>query len=138
MESRPYLAALRERAAGLPVEFEVAPSDERLRELYASCAALVFPARNEDFGMVVLEAMAAGAPVLAVDAGGPRCTVQPGVTGWLLPPVPEAFSAQMAAVLVAPEALAPMRAAAREQAAARSWDAHVARMDEVLDSVTRR
>ena len=137
-KSRPYVAALRERAEGLPVEFEVAPSDERLRELYASCVALVFPPRNEDFGMVVLEAMAAGAPVLAVDAGGPRSTVQPGVTGWLLPPFPEAFSAQMAAVLDAPEALVPMRAAARQQAAARSWDAHVRRLDEVLDAVTRR
>lgn len=137
-KSRPYLASLRERAAGLPVEFEVAPSDERLRELYASCAALVFPPRNEDFGMVVLEAMAAGAPVIAVDAGGPRSTVQPGVTGWLLPPTPQAFSARMAAVLEAPDGLADMRAAAREEAVSRGWDAHVARVDAVLDAVTGR
>lgn len=137
-KSRPYLAALRDRAAGLPVEFEVAPSDERLRELYASCAALVFPPRNEDFGMVVLEAMAAGAPVLAVDAGGPRSTVEPGRTGWLLPPTAEAFAAQMQAVLDDGAALAPMRAAARASATRRGWDAHAARVDAVLDEVVRR
>lgn len=134
-KSKPYLALLRERAAELPVEFEVAPPDERLRELYASCAAFIFPPRNEDFGMVVLEAMAAGAPVIAVDAGGPRSTVEHGVTGWLLPPTPQAFSQQMAEVLDAGLRLAPMRAAARAAAAARGWDAHVARVDALLDDV---
>ena len=37
-------AALRARAAGLPVTFEIAPSDERLRELYATATALLFTA----------------------------------------------------------------------------------------------
>ena len=134
-KSKPYLAMLRERAAGLPVEFEIAPPDERLRELYASCAALVFPPRNEDFGMVVLEAMAAGAPVIAVDAGGPRSTIEHGITGWLLPPTPQAFSQQMAHVLDAGADLAPMRTAARAAAGARGWDAHVARVDALLDEV---
>lgn len=132
-KSRDYLVSLRSRAAGLPVEFEVAPSDARLRELYATATALLFTPRNEDFGMVVLEAFAAGTPVLAVDAGGPRTTVQHGRTGWLLPPTPEAFAAQMRAVL--DDGVAAMRPACVAAAAARGWDAHVTRVDDVLDGL---
>jgi glycosyltransferase involved in cell wall biosynthesis len=132
-KSRDYLAALRERAEGLPVTFEIAPSDERLRELYRSASLLLFPPRNEDFGMVVLEAMAAGTPVLAVDAGGPRSTVQSGVNGWLLPSSAPAFATQVRAALRSD--LAPLRHAARATAQSHGWDAHVARIDDVLDAL---
>jgi glycosyltransferase involved in cell wall biosynthesis len=134
-KSKPYLAALRTRAAGLPVEFEVAPSDERLRELYREATALLFTPRNEDFGMVVLEAMSAGTPVLAVDAGGPRTTVQHGVTGWLLPSSAEAFAGQVRALLALD--LRPHREAARAFAATRGWDGHVQRLDDVLEGLAR-
>lgn len=137
-KSRPYLESLRQRAAGLPVSFEVAPSDARLRELYATATALLFPPRNEDFGMVVLEAMAAGTPVLAVDAGGPRSTVEPGRTGWLLPPVPAEWAGRMATVLRGGAELAAMRPAAAAAAAARSWEPHVARLDDVLEQLVQR
>ena len=49
-------------------------SDARLAELYASCRALIHP-QEEDFGIVAVEAMAAGRPVIALDAGGARETV---------------------------------------------------------------
>ncbi|MCW2613026.1 MAG: glycosyl transferase group 1 [Frankiales bacterium] len=137
-KSRPYLAALRARAAGLPVAFEVAPSDERLRELYATATALLFTPRNEDFGMVVLEAMAAGTPVLAVDAGGPRSTVDHGRTGWLLPPEPEVWAAQLRQVLAAGPRLEAMRPAAVEAARLRTWDAHVTRLDDVMEQLAGR
>jgi glycosyltransferase involved in cell wall biosynthesis len=129
-KSRDYLAALRSRAAGLPVTFEVAPSDDRLRELYRTATALLFPARNEDFGMVVLEAMAAGTPVLAVDAGGPRGTVEHGVTGWLLPSSAEAFAAQVRVLLGTD--LHDYRLAARASAQRHGWQTHADRIDEVL------
>ena len=134
-KSRDYLADLRSRATGLPVEFEVAPSDARLRELYATATALLFTPRNEDFGMVVLEAQAAGTPVLAVDAGGPRWTVEDGRTGWLLPPTPEAFADRMRAVLDRPGEVDAMRPACTAAALARGWDAHVRRLDDVMDEV---
>ncbi len=135
-KSRHYLEELRARAAGLPVTFEIAPSDERLRELYRTATALLFPARNEDFGMVVLEAMAAGTPVLAVDAGGPRSTVEHGVTGWLLPSSAEAFAAQVRALLRSD--LRSHRVAARASAQRHGWEAHVARIDEVLEQLGSR
>jgi glycosyltransferase involved in cell wall biosynthesis len=130
-KSRGYLDALRSQAIGLPITFEIAPPDERLRELYATCTALLFTPRNEDFGMVVLESMAAGTPVLAVDGGGPRGTVEHGVTGWLLPPSPEAFAGQVRALLQSDPG--PLRAAARASAQRRGWDAHVQRVDDVME-----
>jgi glycosyltransferase involved in cell wall biosynthesis len=130
-KSRGYLESLRAQAIGLPVTFEIAPPDERLRELYATATALLFTPRNEDFGMVVLEAMAAGTPVLAVDAGGPRGTVDHGVTGWLLPPEPAAFAAQVRALLRSD--LRPLREAARASAQRRGWDTHVQRVDDVME-----
>jgi glycosyltransferase involved in cell wall biosynthesis len=78
----PEEGALRALAVelGADVEFEISPPDERLRELYRACAALVFPA-NEDFGIIPVEAQACGAPVVALDVGGARDTVVQGETG---------------------------------------------------------
>ncbi len=58
--------------------------DHGLRDLFRRCRALVMPG-VEDFGIVPVEAQACGAPVLAVDAGGARDSVLPGVTGELVP-----------------------------------------------------
>ncbi len=69
------------RAAAKPnVEFLGRVSDEELAELYSRCLALVFP-QEEDFGIVPLEAMAAGRPVIAYRAGGATETVVEGETG---------------------------------------------------------
>jgi glycosyltransferase involved in cell wall biosynthesis len=51
-----------------------------LREHYARCRALVFPG-EEDFGMVPVEAMASGRPVIAFGKGGATETVAEGVSG---------------------------------------------------------
>lgn len=69
-----------QRIAGPSVSFPGRVSDEELRQLYASARALILPG-EEDFGMVPLEAQAAGTPVVAFDGGGARETVVQGVTG---------------------------------------------------------
>lgn len=56
-------------------------SDELRDELYALADAAVFPSRYEPFGIVALEAMAAGAPVIVADVGGLREVVNHGHTG---------------------------------------------------------
>jgi glycosyltransferase involved in cell wall biosynthesis len=58
--------------------------DERLRELYRSSRAVVYPA-EEDFGIAMAEAQACGTPVIGLAAGGATDIVEPGVTGLLLP-----------------------------------------------------
>lgn len=75
----PELARLK-RIASPNVEFLGRVSSERLRDLYQSARALIFP-QIEDFGIVPVEAMACGTPVIAYNRGGARDSVVPGVTG---------------------------------------------------------
>jgi glycosyltransferase involved in cell wall biosynthesis len=62
--------------AGPTVEFLGWQADAEVADLYARCRALLFPG-VEDFGIVSLEAMASGKPVLAFERGGVRETVVP-------------------------------------------------------------
>lgn len=66
--------------AGEIVEFRGAVSDEELKELYSGARAFIFPG-EEDFGITPVEAMSAGAPVLAFGRGGSAETVVEGKTG---------------------------------------------------------
>lgn len=73
-----------EALAGPETTFLGAASDEVLVDLYRRCRALLMPG-VEDFGIVPVEAMACGAPVLAVGAGGALDTVLPGLSGAHIP-----------------------------------------------------
>ena len=72
------------RLAGPGITFLDRVDDATLRSYYARCRALIFTA-DEDFGIVPLEAMAAGKPVIAFGKGGALETVVPGRTGLLFP-----------------------------------------------------
>jgi glycosyltransferase involved in cell wall biosynthesis len=135
-KSRQYLQTLREYAAGLPVEFVVDPSDEDLVSLYARCLAVAFTPLSEDWGIVPLEAMASGAPVMAVDAGGPRESIIHNVTGWLLEPTPDAFGEQMCRVAAGTSSGGAIsRRALRRHAELFSADSFVSRLDDVMEQV---
>ncbi|MCU1645518.1 MAG: glycosyl transferase family 1 [Nocardia sp.] len=69
-----------ETLAGPETTFLGPASDEVLLDMYRRCRALLMPG-VEDFGIVPVEAMACGAPVLAVGEGGALDTVIPGVSG---------------------------------------------------------
>lgn len=67
--------------AGPTIEFLGAISDPELIKLYAGAKALFYPVEHEDFGMVPVEAMLYGVPVIAHNSGGPKETVIDGKTG---------------------------------------------------------
>ncbi|MBN1827452.1 MAG: glycosyltransferase [Candidatus Eisenbacteria bacterium] len=89
------------RSCGVPdardrVRFLGRVGDAALQKLYAECDFFVAPSRYESFGIVYLEAMAHGKPVVACSAGGPARLVRDGETGLLVPPDdPEALAAAM-------------------------------------------
>ncbi len=68
--------------AGRNVEFKSGLSDEEIRQLYLKARAFLFMA-EEDFGIVPVEAMSAGTPVIAYGRGGATETVLDGKTGLL-------------------------------------------------------
>lgn len=84
-----HAAFLMERVAALKlgrvVSFVGAQPQERLRFYYAAAALTIMPSYYESFGMVALEAMACGCPVIASRVGGLMLTVVDGVTGFLIP-----------------------------------------------------
>jgi alpha-1,3/alpha-1,6-mannosyltransferase len=96
-EAAGTLQDLRQLAGRLGVlermEFVPNPTDERRKELLADCRCLLYTPPYEHFGLVPLEAMAAGRPVIAVNQGGPLETVIDGRTGSLCPPTAKAFAA---------------------------------------------
>ncbi|MFC7071358.1 glycosyltransferase [Halobaculum lipolyticum] len=70
-----------ERLAGPTVEFVGYVDEAEKRELLSGARACVYAAANEDFGMVPVEAMAAGTPVVGVDDGFTAFQVRDGVNG---------------------------------------------------------
>ncbi len=81
----PERAEIMQTAAGSPlITFENLCSNERFRELFTNARALIFPG-IEDFGIIPLEAQAAGTPVIAFGKGGALETVLPGRTGLFFP-----------------------------------------------------
>ena len=84
-----HAAFLMDRVAALGLEGEVsflgAQPQERLRLYYAAARMTIMPSYYESFGMVALEAMACGSPVIASRVGGLTTTVINGVTGYLVP-----------------------------------------------------
>lgn len=64
--------------------------------LYAHARVVAFPTRDEDYGYITLEAMLSAKPVITcTDSGGPLAFVEPGHTGWVTDPSPEALAAAM-------------------------------------------
>ncbi len=80
----PYVNRIR-RSLPRNVELRGEVSEEELIDLYARCKGFITTARDEDFGMTPVEAMAAGKPVVAVREGGYCESVIDGVTGLLVP-----------------------------------------------------
>lgn len=98
-ENAEYLSELRSAANKLHLSdhvtflCNVSASDKHSLLVTSSC--LLYTPDNEHFGIVPLEAMHAGCPVLAVDSGGPRETVVDGVTGFLRRPSASEFAEAM-------------------------------------------
>ncbi|HEU5169330.1 MAG TPA: glycosyltransferase family 1 protein [Gemmatimonadales bacterium] len=96
----------------------------RLADLYADADLFVFPSRTETCGLVALEAMASGLPVIAADQGGVRDNVRDGITGRLVRAGDaEAFGRAIVQLVRDDTERRSMGQAARAFAVTRDWSA---------------
>ena len=96
---------------------------EELASAYASADLFVLPSKTETLGLVLLEAMASGCPVVACRAGGVPDAVQDGVTGLLFEPGdPHGLVNAVKRALASHSNLDAIRVRAREDVEQHSWE----------------
>jgi glycosyltransferase involved in cell wall biosynthesis len=113
---------------------------DALARLYASADICVLPSATETCGLVALEAMASGVPVIAADAGGLRDSIVPGETGILVPPHDASgFAAAITTLALDRERRCAIAATARAWAETRSLGYETARLlDDLHRTVASR
>lgn len=122
--SEDEISASRALASRLGVEPRVSFLGRRrdVPDLLALQDFLVLPARYESWGLVVIEAMAAGVPVAMTAVGCAREVIVEGETGLIVEDDPADIAEKLGPYALHPDRLAPMREAARAMAARFSWE----------------
>ena len=85
----PHRSGLEKHFEGTPTHFVGYLTGKELGSAFASADAFIFPSRTETLGLVLLEAMAAGCPVVAARSGGIPDIVTDGLNGYLFDPADE-------------------------------------------------
>jgi phosphatidyl-myo-inositol alpha-mannosyltransferase len=135
-EARRYV--LTRRLGG--VEFLGRVSDDEKSQLFKTADVYVSPATGgESFGIVLLEAMAAGCPIVCSDIHGYKGVVRRGREGLLVPPrKPKAIASAVAQLLNDDELRRRMGAAGPARAEEFSWERVTAKVDDYYGFVIRR
>ena len=104
--------------------------------LFRHCDVLVFPSFSEGFGLVLLEAMASGLPVISTDATAAPDIITNGVEGYVVPAGDlEALRIALRRFIDSPGDARAMSAAARRRAERYTWDAYGDRWYRLLHQV---
>ncbi len=131
------LEAMR-KAAGVEdlITFLGKRAQDTLPYYYSAAEVVVVPSFYESFGMVALEAMACGTPVVASQVGGLAYLVQDGVTGFTVPvDEPEALADRLALILGDVDLRARLGRQAAELAQEYAWEKIARRIMDVYESV---
>lgn len=99
------------------VRFITSCSTAERNALLGQCLCVLYTPKDEHFGIVPLEAMAAYKPVIACNSGGPVETVKHGVTGFLCDPSPREFASAMSNFIQDPHMSEKMGQDARQHVA---------------------
>lgn len=118
----------------------IAPQPHHLLSTYYRAADVaIVPSRSESFGLVALEAMACGTPVVASAVGGLQSLVEDGLTGRLINGrKPLDFAHAISEILHDDEMRISMGKAAVEKAANYTWAAAAARLSDLYDDIAAR
>lgn len=118
------------------VTFQGAQDQDTLAHYYAAAEMVVMPSHYESFGMVALEAMACGTPVVASKVGGLAFSVQDGETGFLVPGGdPAALAARIHQLLTDDQLRQRLGQQAARWARRYSWPAVAQQVLDVYDIV---
>ena len=111
--------------------------NDRLPRYYASADVFCSPARGgESFGIVLLEAMASGVPIVATDLPGYRTVLTPGVEGLTVPTRdPASLSRALRTLLERPELRREMGSRGIETARRFAWPGIVERLESIYASL---
>jgi glycosyltransferase involved in cell wall biosynthesis len=132
----PHRQDLEKHFADTPTHFVGYMTGETLASAFASADAFVFPSRTETLGLVLLEAMAAGCPVIAANAGGIPDIVTDGVNGYLFDPTDESGAiAATQRLLSHPGEREMMRQNARIEAERWGWSAATRQLQDFYQDV---
>ncbi|MEB3231364.1 MAG: glycosyltransferase family 1 protein [Leptolyngbyaceae bacterium] len=137
----PHRAELEQHFAGTATHFVGYLTGKPLGEAFASADAFIFPSRTETLGLVLLEAMAAGCPVVAARSGGITDIVDDGVNGYLFDPKDDTGAIKATQKLLAQaEEREQLRQNARHEAERWGWAAATKQLEDfyrsILESVT--
>jgi glycosyltransferase involved in cell wall biosynthesis len=120
----PHRAHLESHFADTPTHFVGYLGGEKLAAAYAVADAFIFPSRTETLGLVLLEAMAAGCPVIAARSGGIPDIVTDGANGYLFDPQdPQGAIVATQKLFADPAANLNLRDRARAEAERWNWAA---------------
>lgn len=132
----PYRQELEQHFAGTPTHFVGYLQGQKLGSAFASADAFVFPSRTETLGLVLLEAMAAGCPVVAARSGGIPDIVQDGVNGYLFDPRDDQGAITATQRLLSNQTeRETLRRNARAEAERWSWAAATTQLQAYYDSI---
>jgi D-inositol-3-phosphate glycosyltransferase len=128
-----------ELGIGGKVTFTGAVEQDRLPVYYSAADAFVLPSYYESFGLVALEAMACGTPVVVSRVGGLKTFIKNGETGYLIPwHCPEPFAQRLDMLLENPSLREKMGNAARADALKMSWRGVAEQTSEFYTSLVDR
>ena len=105
--------------------------------LLANAQLLVLPSYSENFGNVVLEAMAAGCPVIVTPEVGAAPIVAAAGAGWVVSGEPSILGSRISSLAANAELRAGMSARAREAARDYTWDSVAGQMESVYGGLLR-
>ena len=134
----PHRAALESYFADTPTHFVGYLGGEKLAAAYAVADAFIFPSRTETLGLVLLEAMAAGCPVIAARSGGIPDIVTDGQNGYLFDPQdPQGAIGATQKLFADPSANLQLRDNARAEAEQWGWSAATQQLQRYYRQVVK-
>jgi glycosyltransferase involved in cell wall biosynthesis len=132
----PHREALEAHFTGTQTHFVGYLQGLELASAFASSDAFIFPSRTETLGLVLLEAMAAGCPVVAANSGGIPDIVTDGVNGYLFEPTdPNGAIMATKRLLAATEEREKLRKNARLEAEKWGWAASTNQLRKYYETV---